>query len=40
MNGIFREYLDKFFILFLDDILIYYKLKEEHEQHLNMVYKY
>jgi hypothetical protein len=31
MNGIFIEYLDKFVIVFLDDILIYSKLEEEHE---------
>ena len=31
MNGIFREYLDKFFIVFMDDILIYSKFEEEHE---------
>jgi hypothetical protein len=37
MNGIFREYLDKFVIVFLDDILIYSKYEEEHEQHLRMV---
>jgi hypothetical protein len=37
MNGIFREYLDNFVIVFLDDILIYYKLEEEHEQHLRIV---
>jgi hypothetical protein len=37
MNGDFREYLDKFVIVFLDDILIYSKSKEEHEQHLRMV---
>jgi hypothetical protein len=37
MNGIFREYLDNFFIAFLDDILIYSKSKEEHEKHLRMV---
>jgi hypothetical protein len=37
MNGVFREYLDKFFIVFLDDILAYSKIEEEHEQHLRMV---
>jgi hypothetical protein len=34
MNGIFRIYLDNFVIVFLDDILIYSKSEEEHEQHL------
>jgi hypothetical protein len=37
MNGVFRDYLDKFVIVFLDDILVYSKTKEEHEQHLRMV---
>jgi hypothetical protein len=37
MNGVFREYQNKFFIVFLDDILIYSKLEEEHEHHLRMV---
>jgi hypothetical protein len=37
MNGVFRDYLDKFFIVFLDDILVYSKSEEEHEQHLRMV---
>jgi hypothetical protein len=37
MNGIFREYLDTFVIVFLDDILIYSKYKDEHEKHLMMV---
>jgi hypothetical protein len=37
MNGVFRNYLDKFVIVFLDDILIYSKSEEEHEQHLRMV---
>ena len=37
MNGVFRNYLDKFIIVFLDDILVYSKTKEEHEQHLRMV---
>jgi hypothetical protein len=37
MNGIFRDYLYKIFIVFLDDILIYSKFEEEHEHHLRMV---
>ena len=37
MNGVFREYLDKFVIVFLDDILVYSKSDEEHENHLRMV---
>jgi len=37
MNGVFRDYLDKFMILFLDDIFIYSKKKEEHEKHLRRV---
>jgi hypothetical protein len=37
MSDIFKNYLDKFSIVFLDDILIYYKSEEEPEQHLRMV---
>ncbi|GJT22533.1 retrovirus-related pol polyprotein from transposon TNT 1-94 [Tanacetum coccineum] len=37
MNRIFHEYLDKFVIVFIDDILIYSKSEEEHEQHLRIV---
>jgi hypothetical protein len=37
MNGIFRNYLDNFVIVFLDDILIYSKSEEEHEHHLILV---
>jgi hypothetical protein len=37
MNGVFRDYLDKFVIVFLDDILVYSKLEEKHEQDLGMV---
>jgi hypothetical protein len=36
MNGVFREYLNKFVIVFLDDILIYSKSEEGHENHLSM----
>ncbi|GKD31507.1 reverse transcriptase [Tanacetum coccineum] len=32
MNRIFHEYLDKFVIVFIDDILVYSKSEEEHEQ--------
>jgi hypothetical protein len=37
MNGILKNYLDRFVIVFLDDILINYKSKEEHEHHLRLV---
>jgi hypothetical protein len=37
MNDIFRNYLDKFVIVFIDDILIYSKSEEEHEHHLRVI---
>ncbi|XP_052734099.1 uncharacterized protein LOC128196647 [Vigna angularis] len=37
MNRIFRPYLDKFMVVFIDDILIYSKTKDEHEEHLRAV---
>ena len=37
MNGVFRPYLDSFVIVFIDDILIYSRSKEEHEHHLRIV---
>ena len=37
MQEVFQPFLDKFVIIFLDDILIYSKTKEEHERHLRMV---
>ena len=37
MNRVFKEYLDKFVIVFIDDILIYSRSQEEHMQHLRMV---
>ncbi|GJS97106.1 putative reverse transcriptase domain-containing protein [Tanacetum coccineum] len=37
MNWVCKPYLDKFMIVFIDDILIYFKNKKEHEEHLNHV---
>jgi hypothetical protein len=37
MNGIFINYLDKFVIVFMDDILVYSNSEEEHEHHLRLV---
>jgi hypothetical protein len=37
MNDIFKNYLDKFVMVLMNDILIYLKLEEEYEQHLRMV---
>lgn len=37
MNQIFHEYLDKFVVVFIKDILVYSKNKEEHEEHLKIM---
>ncbi|GJX45992.1 putative nucleotidyltransferase, ribonuclease H [Tanacetum coccineum] len=37
MNRVFHEFLDKFVIVFIDDILVFSKSKEEHEEHLRIV---
>jgi hypothetical protein len=36
MNKVFMEYLDKFVVVFIDEILIYSKNKKEHEEHLRL----
>ncbi|KAL9249674.1 Retrovirus-related Pol polyprotein from transposon 17.6-like protein [Drosera capensis] len=36
MNLVFRPYLDRFVVVFIDDILIYSKAPQEHEQHLRV----
>jgi hypothetical protein len=37
MNKVFMEYLDKFVVVFIDDILVYSRSKVEHEEHLRLV---
>ncbi|GKB69936.1 putative reverse transcriptase domain-containing protein [Tanacetum coccineum] len=37
MNRVCKPYLDKFVIVFIDDILIYSKTKQEHEEHLKLI---
>ena len=37
MHRVFHPYLDKFVVVFVDDILIYFKFEEEHEGHLRIV---
>ena len=39
MNSVFSKFLDKFVLVFLDDIIIYSKNEEEHEEHLRMTLK-
>jgi hypothetical protein len=37
MNKVFMKYLDKFMVVFIDDILIFSKNEEEHDEHLRLV---
>jgi hypothetical protein len=37
INKVFMEYLDKFIVVLIDEILVYSKNKEEHSEHLHMI---
>jgi hypothetical protein len=37
MNKVFMDYIDKFVVVFIDDIPIYSKDDNEHEEHLRLV---
>jgi hypothetical protein len=37
MNSLFMPELDKFIVVFIDDILVYSKSTEEHEEHLRVM---
>jgi hypothetical protein len=37
ISKVFMEYLEKFMVVFIDDILVYSKNEEEHEEHLSLV---
>jgi hypothetical protein len=37
MNKVFMEYLDKFVVVFIDVILIFSKMEEEHKKHVRLV---
>ena len=37
MHRVFKPYLDQFVVVFIDDILVYSKTREEHERHLRIV---
>jgi hypothetical protein len=36
MNKVFMKYLVKFLMVFIDDILVYSRSEEEHEEHLHL----
>jgi hypothetical protein len=39
MNSVFMEEMNKFIVVFIDDILVFSKSKKEHEEHLCIVFQ-
>ena len=39
MNRVFHDYLDKFIIVFIDDIVVYSKTREDHETYLRLAFE-
>jgi hypothetical protein len=39
MNDIFREWLDDFVVVYIDDILVYNNSMEEHAEHLRKLFQ-
>lgn len=39
MNNIFQQYLDKFVLIFINEILVYFRNIEEHKEHLCLVFQ-
>lgn len=39
MNRVFQLYLDRFVVMFVDDILVYSKIIKEHEEHLRVAFQ-
>ena len=39
MNQLFKEYLDKFVVIYLDNIVVYSQTLEEHVKHLLIIFK-
>ena len=37
MNSVLSKYLEKFVVVFIDDILVYSKTKQEHDEHLKII---
>ena len=37
MNRVFQPYLDRFVVVFIDDILVYSKTGDKHDEHLKVV---